>query len=78
MRTSLVNIVVIFHLFGGIWGSRPPSAPSKGIVIQASCSREFFIMQFHMEKPFRGVVFAKEFLNECHARGKSLNDNSIS
>lgn len=67
MLPSSIHLMMI--LFGGIWATRPPPAPIKGIAIKTSCNRESFNMKFDMGRPFKGIVFAKEFLEECHTKG---------
>lgn len=64
------SIHLVILLFGGIWATRPPPAPIKGIALKTTCSRESFNMKFDMGRPFKGVVFAKEFLDECHTKGE--------
>lgn len=37
---------------------------------RATCTRDLLRIQFEMDRSFRGVIFAKEFQDECRARGK--------
>lgn len=39
------------------------------ITINTECNRELFHLTFNLEKPFKGVLFAKDFMEECRAKG---------
>uniref|UniRef100_A0A336MM46 CSON014159 protein n=1 Tax=Culicoides sonorensis TaxID=179676 RepID=A0A336MM46_CULSO len=45
--------------------------------IQTDCTRDHFHIQLDLGKPFKGVVFAKEFSDECRASGNMSSTISI-
>lgn len=62
-------IFLLFHLvLHGCWSSRPP--PNKLIAVKTNCTRDLFNIKLDLDKSFKGVIFAKDFLDECHKRGK--------
>lgn len=69
----LINI--IYHMLilylNGCWSSRPPPIqPNKLNAVKINCTREMFNIKLDMGKPFKGIIFAKDFLDECRVRGK--------
>lgn len=65
-------IFLLFHLVvHGGWASRPP--PNKLLTgIKTNCTRELFNIKLDLDKSFKGVIFAKDFLDECHKRGLKI------
>ncbi|KAL5276248.1 hypothetical protein ACFFRR_001834 [Megaselia abdita] len=50
--------------------NRPPTAVSYRILsIETNCSRESFEIRVNLNRSFRGLLFAKDFQNECRTRG---------
>lgn len=60
-------MVVYLH---GCWSSRPPPAPGKLFSVKINCTRELFNIQMDVGRPFKGIIFAKDFLDECRTKGK--------
>ncbi|BFG00871.1 uncharacterized protein DMAD_00771 [Drosophila madeirensis] len=49
----------------------PSAVPSMQIQrLQVNCSREMLDMQLLLSRPFRGLLYAKDFPLECRSRGK--------
>lgn len=46
---------------------RPP--PNKLVTVKTNCTRDVFNVKLDLAKPFRGVIFAKDFLDECRTLG---------
>lgn len=42
---------------------------TQTISINTQCNRELFHMTFNIGKPFKGIIFAKDFMDECRAKG---------
>lgn len=62
--------MLILYL-NGCWSSRPPPIqPNKLNAVKINCTREMFNIKLDMGKPFKGIIFAKDFLDECRVRGK--------
>ncbi|XP_055695233.1 uncharacterized protein LOC129797025 isoform X2 [Lutzomyia longipalpis] len=51
----------------GTTSVRPP--PNHVVSISANCTRDFMNLRLDLGRPFKGVIFAKEFAEECHSRG---------
>lgn len=70
---SIIYHMLILYLHG-CWSSRPPLiAPNKLYGIKINCTRDVFNIKLDMDKSFKGVVFAKDFLEECRVKGESRN-----
>lgn len=66
---SIIYHMLILYLHG-CWSSRPPpSEPNKLYDVKINCTREVFNIKLDMDRSFKGVVFAKDFLDECRAKG---------
>ncbi|XP_055716817.1 uncharacterized protein LOC129810394 isoform X1 [Phlebotomus papatasi] len=62
------RILFVSFLIGATGTSvRPP--PNHVVSICANCTRDFMNLRLDLDRPFKGVVFAKEFAEECHSRG---------
>lgn len=62
-------LFLLFHLvLLGSGASRSP--PNKLIAIKTNCTRELFSIKLDMGKTFKGVIFAKDFLDECRSKGE--------
>lgn len=62
------RILFVSFLIGATGTSvRPP--PNHVVSISANCTRDFMNLRLDLDRPFKGVVFAKEFADECHSRG---------
>ncbi|XP_031621833.1 uncharacterized protein LOC116339889 isoform X2 [Contarinia nasturtii] len=66
---SIIYHMLILYLHG-CWSSRPPpSEPNKLYGIKINCTRDVFNIKIDMGKTFKGIVFAKDFLDECRVKG---------
>lgn len=45
--------------------------------IQTDCNRDHFHINLDLGKPFKGIVFAKEFSDECRVKGNLTSTVSI-
>lgn len=71
----LINIIYMLIIYlHGCWSSRPPpsSPPNSLFSVKINCTRELFNIKLDMGKPFKGIIFAKDFLDECRSRGNVL------
>lgn len=73
LKMARINSI-IYHMLilcmHGCWSSRSPSSSnSKQFLVKINCTRDLFNIKLDMGKSFRGIVFAKDFLVECRARG---------
>lgn len=69
------TINIIYHMLilylHGCWSSRPPPIePNTLDTLKINCTRDLFNIKLDMGKSFRGIVFAKDFLDECRAKGE--------
>lgn len=70
------TINIIYHMLilylHGCWSSRPPPSIelNKLDAVKINCTRELFNIKLDMGKSFRGIVFAKDFSEECRSKGK--------
>lgn len=64
-------IILMLHLIVyGVWSSSPPTLPTKSrISISTNCSRELFNIKLELDRSFKGVIFAKDFSDECRVKG---------
>lgn len=63
--------MLILYLHG-CWSSRPPPIePNKLYGVKINCTRDVFNIKLDMDKSFKGIVFAKDFLDECRVKGTS-------
>ncbi|KAJ6635223.1 hypothetical protein Bhyg_13807 [Pseudolycoriella hygida] len=63
-------IILMLHLIVyGVWSSSPTTPTKSRILISTNCSREFFNINLHLDRSFKGVVFAKDFSDECRVKG---------
>lgn len=68
---SIIYHMLILYLHG-CWSSRPPPIePNKLYGVKINCTRDVFNIKLDMGKSFKGIVFAKDFLDECRVKGKS-------
>lgn len=70
---SIKIVFLLIYLFpGGSWQSRPPPLPptNKLVKLVTNCTRETLQMRLDLGKPFKGIVFTKDFTEECRTRGK--------
>lgn len=78
----LAQAIIVLHLIvHGSWASRPsassayhatmPNNKSHTITVSTNCNRELFHMTFNLAKPFKGIIFAKDFMDECRSHGNS-------
>ncbi|XP_055298246.1 uncharacterized protein LOC129566323 isoform X2 [Sitodiplosis mosellana] len=65
---SIIYHMLILYLHG-CWSSRPPIAPNKLYGIKINCTRDVFNIKLDLDKSFKGIVFAKDFLEECRTKG---------
>lgn len=76
----LKQVIIVFHLLvHGGWASRPsssayhttttPNNKIHTITVSTNCNRELFHMTFNLAKPFKGIIFAKDFMDECRSHG---------
>lgn len=78
-------VFLVYHMlilyFHGCWSSRPPptspvlsadtsNGSNKVVSVKINCTRESFNIKFDMIKPFKGLIFAKDFLDECRSKGE--------
>lgn len=70
---SIIYHMLILYLHG-CWSSRPPSPtePNKVYGVKINCTRDVFNIKIDMGKAFKGIVFAKDFLDECRVKGKCI------
>lgn len=45
------------------------AAPNKLTDVKTNCTRDVFNVKMELSRPFRGVIFAKDFLDECRTNG---------
>lgn len=64
-------IILMLHLIVyGVWSSSPTTLPTKSrILISTNCSRELFNIKLDLDRSFKGVIFAKDFSDECRVKG---------
>lgn len=60
----LLHLLLLFH---GCWSNRP--TPNKLLTIQTNCTRDLFQINVNMEKSFKGIIFAKDFVDDCRSKG---------
>jgi len=71
MYRPFLLLLIYLH---GCWTTKPSSS-NKLISISTNCSRDLFRIKLDVGKPFKGLVFAKDFSEECRAKGKSAVSN---
>lgn len=66
-------IILVLHLMVyGVWSSSPSALPAKSrILISTNCTRELFNIKLDLDRSFKGVIFAKDFSDECRVKGKT-------
>lgn len=73
-RATVSLYVLLYHLMvlylHGCWSSRPPPTDAKLFAVKINCTRDVFNIQLDMGRPFKGIVFAKDFVEECRAKGE--------
>ncbi|XP_037049912.1 uncharacterized protein LOC119084162 [Bradysia coprophila] len=64
-------IILMLHLIVyGVWSSSPTALPTKSrILISTNCSRELFNIKLDLDRSFKGVIFPKDFSDECRVKG---------
>lgn len=69
MSSDLQRLAVLLLALGSaaVAASRP--APNKLLTVKTNCTRDVFNVKMELAKPFRGVIFAKDFLDECRTNG---------
>lgn len=62
--------MLILYLHG-CWSSRPPPIqPNKVYGVKINCTRDVFNIKIEMDKAFKGIVFSKDFVDECSVKGE--------
>lgn len=59
--------VLVLAISSAVAASRQP--PNKLLAVKTNCTRDVFNVKMDLAKPFRGVIFAKDFLDECRTNG---------
>lgn len=57
-----ILFVLLTHCFTIIAATK---APQKILSIEANCTRDLMHVKINMGRPFKGMVFAKGFSEEC-------------
>lgn len=65
--TALVMLLLMLTRAHDTRASRPP--PNKLIGVKTNCTRDVLNVKLELAKPFRGVIFARDFLDECRTNG---------
>lgn len=50
--------------------STQSTGANKVVSVKINCTRELFNIKLDMIKPFKGIIFAKDFLDECRSKGE--------
>ncbi|CAH0727142.1 unnamed protein product, partial [Brenthis ino] len=51
--------------------------PNQVKDVKTSCDKNSFSIQLEMEKPFKGLIFSKDFSRECRVQGQMLTNVSL-
>lgn len=63
--------LLIIYLHGS-WSTRPAPpvpVPGKLFSVKINCTRELFNIELDIGRPFKGIIFAKDFMEECRSKG---------
>lgn len=63
----VLALLCLLNNASAVAASRP--APNKLLAVKTNCTRDVFNVKMELAKPFRGVIFAKDFLDECRTNG---------
>lgn len=69
--------MLLFYCFNGTQANshkNPQQQQQKILSIDVNCTRDFMHLKLNMGKPFKGIVFAKGFMDEC---GSSPESSSL-
>lgn len=62
MMRLRILLVLLWHCSAGIQADEPQQ---KILSIEANCTRDLMHVKINMGRPFKGMVFAKGFSDEC-------------
>ncbi|KAG7301977.1 hypothetical protein JYU34_013427 [Plutella xylostella] len=54
-----------------------PGQGNRVIDVKTTCNKESFSVQLEMERPFKGLIFSKDFSRECRAQGNQQSQITI-
>lgn len=87
-RRNVLLLLLLFYSIHAVCANRSDSLvsskPANKVVknnlksIQTDCNRDHFHIKLDIGKPFKGIVFAKEFSEECRVKGNLTSTVSIS
>ncbi|XP_063708948.1 cuticlin-6 [Culicoides brevitarsis] len=82
-RRNTLLLLLLFYSIHAVCANRSPSKlpqskPKNSLKsIHTDCNREHFHINLDLGKPFKGIVFAKEFSDECRVKGNMTSTVSI-
>lgn len=68
-----ILFVLVWHCLAG---SHANKTQQKILSIEANCTRDLMHIKINMDRPFKGMVFAKGFNDECGSAAGELSSNS--
>lgn len=76
MLVLRIQLMLLFYCFNGTQANshENPQQHHKILSIDVNCTRDFMHLKLNMGEPFKGVVFAKGFMEEC---GSSVGSSSL-
>ncbi|CAG9101166.1 unnamed protein product [Plutella xylostella] len=54
-----------------------PGQGNRVVDVKTTCNKESFSVQLEMERPFKGLIFSKDFSRECRAQGNQQSQITI-
>lgn len=73
-----IQLILLFYCFNGTQANSHKNdllhQPQKILSIDVNCTRDLMHLKLNMGKPFKGVIFAKSFMDEC---GSSPGSSSL-
>lgn len=76
MMLLRIQLVLMCYCFNGIQANshKNPQQPQKILSVDVNCTRDLMHLKLSMGKPFKGMIFAKGFMDEC---GSSAGSSSL-
>lgn len=65
-------LLLVWHCLAGIHANK---AQQKILSIEANCTRDLMHIKINMGRPFKGMVFAKGFSEECGSFAGKFSGN---
>lgn len=70
MKIRILTLLLAYNLPGVL------SIANKMVSVNTNCTRELLQIDLYLGHPFKGIIFAKDFSEECGSKGSYFGNIS--